>query len=93
MLSLPNLLTYGRVAAVPVVAALLFWPLDDWARWSALCVFAIAAIRVVAAVTKWPALISWSTVQLAVILSLVTGLVFFLLETRLAAIGAQVEKE
>jgi CDP-diacylglycerol--glycerol-3-phosphate 3-phosphatidyltransferase/cardiolipin synthase len=43
-LSLPNLLTYGRVAAVPVVAALLFWPLEDWARWSALAVFAVAAI-------------------------------------------------
>lgn len=43
-LSLPNLLTYGRVAAVPVVAGLLFWPLEDWARWSALAVFVIAAI-------------------------------------------------
>jgi cardiolipin synthase (CMP-forming) len=42
--SLPNLLTYGRVAAVPVVAGLLFWPLDDWARWTALAVFALAAI-------------------------------------------------
>lgn len=43
-LSLPNLLTYGRVAAVPVVAALLFWPNEDWARWTALAVFAVAAI-------------------------------------------------
>ncbi len=43
-LNLPNLLTYGRVAAVPVVAGLLFWPLEDWARWSALAVFVIAAI-------------------------------------------------
>ena len=42
--SLPNLLTYGRVAAVPVVAALLLWPEDDWARWSALGVFSVAAI-------------------------------------------------
>jgi len=42
--SLPNLLTYGRVAAVPVVAALLLWPQDDWARWSALAVFSVAAI-------------------------------------------------
>ena len=42
--SLPNLLTYGRVAAVPVVAALLLWPQDDWARWSALGVFSVAAI-------------------------------------------------
>lgn len=42
--SLPNLLTYGRVAAVPVVAALLLWPEEDWARWSALAVFSVAAI-------------------------------------------------
>ena len=42
--SLPNLLTYGRVAAVPVVAALLLWPEEDWARWSALGVFSVAAI-------------------------------------------------
>jgi CDP-diacylglycerol--glycerol-3-phosphate 3-phosphatidyltransferase/cardiolipin synthase len=43
-LSLPNLLTYGRVVAVPVVAALLFWPEKDWARWTALGIFALAAI-------------------------------------------------
>jgi CDP-diacylglycerol--glycerol-3-phosphate 3-phosphatidyltransferase/cardiolipin synthase len=42
--NLPNVLTYGRVAAVPVVAALLFWPDDDWMRWTALGVFAAAAI-------------------------------------------------
>jgi cardiolipin synthase len=42
--SLPNLLTYGRVAAVPVVAALLMWPAEDWARWTALGVFTVAAI-------------------------------------------------
>ncbi len=43
-LSLPNILTYGRVVAVPVVAALLFWPDADWARWAGLGVFAVAAI-------------------------------------------------
>ncbi len=43
-LSLPNILTYGRVVAVPVVAALLFWPEHDWARWTALGIFAVAAI-------------------------------------------------
>ncbi len=48
-------------------------------------VFAIAAIQVVAAATKWPAMISWSTVQLAVILSLVTGLVFGLYPASRAA--------
>ena len=42
--SLPNVLTYSRVAAVPVVAALLFWPEDFWSRWSALAVFTAAAI-------------------------------------------------
>jgi CDP-diacylglycerol--glycerol-3-phosphate 3-phosphatidyltransferase/cardiolipin synthase len=42
--SLPNLLTYGRVAAAPVVAALLFWPEADALRWTALGVFAAAAI-------------------------------------------------
>ena len=42
--NLPNVLTYGRVAAVPVVVGLLFWPDDAWARWAALGVFAAAAI-------------------------------------------------
>ncbi len=42
--SLPNLLTYARVAAVPVVAALLFWPNVDGARWAALGIFALAGI-------------------------------------------------
>ena len=42
--NLPNVLTYSRVAAVPVVAGLLFWPLEPWARWSALGVFVAAAI-------------------------------------------------
>ena len=43
-LSLPNLLTYGRVAAVPVVVGFLFWPEEPWARWSALAVYIIAAL-------------------------------------------------
>jgi CDP-diacylglycerol---glycerol-3-phosphate 3-phosphatidyltransferase len=34
-LSLPNILTYGRLLAVPAVVALLFWPKDDWTRWPA----------------------------------------------------------
>jgi cardiolipin synthase len=42
--NLPNLLTYGRVAAVPLVVALLFWPSDAWARWSALAIYSAAAI-------------------------------------------------
>lgn len=42
--ALPNILTYGRVVAVPLVAALLFWPEKDWARWTALGLFILAAI-------------------------------------------------
>lgn len=42
--SLPNLLTYGRLAAVPAVVALLFWPEDLWSRWTALFLFVAAAI-------------------------------------------------
>jgi CDP-diacylglycerol--glycerol-3-phosphate 3-phosphatidyltransferase len=42
--TLPNILTYGRVAAVPVVAALLFWPEINWVRWVALGVFIVAGI-------------------------------------------------
>jgi cardiolipin synthase len=44
MLSLPNLLTYGRILAVPVVVACLFWYDQLWMRWAALAVFAAAAI-------------------------------------------------
>jgi CDP-diacylglycerol--glycerol-3-phosphate 3-phosphatidyltransferase/cardiolipin synthase len=43
-LSLPNLLTYGRIAAIPAVVALLFWPKDDWFRWLALVLYVGAAI-------------------------------------------------
>ena len=43
-LNLPNLLTYGRVAAVPVVVGFLFWPQAPWARWTALAVFVAAAM-------------------------------------------------
>ncbi|MFL5260706.1 MAG: CDP-diacylglycerol--glycerol-3-phosphate 3-phosphatidyltransferase [Hyphomicrobiales bacterium] len=41
--SLPNILTYGRIVAVPVVAGLLLWG-GDWARWTALALFIAAAI-------------------------------------------------
>jgi CDP-diacylglycerol--glycerol-3-phosphate 3-phosphatidyltransferase len=43
-LNLPNLLTYGRLAAVPAVVALLFWPNEIGARWTALAIFVLAAI-------------------------------------------------
>lgn len=42
--SLPNILTYGRVVAVPVVVAMMFWPDEFWMRWGAWTVFAIAGI-------------------------------------------------
>lgn len=47
-LALPNLLTYGRIAAVPVVVALLYWQSiiggGLWLRWVALLVFIAAAV-------------------------------------------------
>ena len=43
-LSLPNILTYGRLAAVPAVVGLLFWPEDLWSRWIAVAIFVAAAI-------------------------------------------------
>ena len=43
-LSLPNILTYGRVAAVPAVVALLYWPDDVRARLAALVLFIAAAV-------------------------------------------------
>ena len=47
-LALPNLLTYARIAAVPVVVALMYWHsiLDGglWLRWVALAVFIAAGI-------------------------------------------------
>ncbi|AWM86188.1 CDP-diacylglycerol--glycerol-3-phosphate 3-phosphatidyltransferase [Microvirga sp. 17 mud 1-3] len=42
--NLANMLTYGRLVAVPAVVALLFWPEDHWSRWIALAVFALAGI-------------------------------------------------
>ena len=42
--NLPNILTYGRIAAVPAVVVLLFWPHEFWFRWAALGVYAAAAV-------------------------------------------------
>jgi cardiolipin synthase len=41
--NLPNILTYGRLAAVPLVAGLVLWD-GDAARWTALGLFIAAAI-------------------------------------------------
>ena len=43
-LALPNLLTYGRLLAVPVVAFLLQSPDSDWAHWAALGVYTVACV-------------------------------------------------
>lgn len=42
--SLPNVLTYLRILAVPAIVALLFWPREDEMRWWALGFFVAAAI-------------------------------------------------
>ena len=42
--NLPNILTYGRVLAVPAVTALLFWHTENWMRWLALAIYAAAAV-------------------------------------------------
>ena len=42
-LSLPNILTYGRLLAVPLVAGLIMWG-GDAARWIALALFIAAAV-------------------------------------------------
>lgn len=41
--TLPNLLTYGRILAVPVVAGLLMWDTDKF-RWLALGIYILAAV-------------------------------------------------
>ena len=47
-LALPNLLTYARIAAVPLVVACLYWqevPRNgEWLRWVALAIFIAAAV-------------------------------------------------
>lgn len=42
--SLPNILTYGRILAVPVLVAFLFFSDSAAARWSAFAIFVIASI-------------------------------------------------
>ena len=42
--SLPNLLTYGRIVAVPLVIGCMFWSRVDAMRWTAFALFAAAAI-------------------------------------------------
>jgi cardiolipin synthase (CMP-forming) len=42
--NLPNMLTYGRVVAVPVVAGCLMASSEFWVRWLALAIFILAGI-------------------------------------------------
>src|SRR5262245_6472378 len=46
--SLPNILTYGRIAAVPAVVACIYFQADpragEWWRWAALVIFIGAAV-------------------------------------------------
>ena len=42
--SLPNILTYGRIAAVPVLAALLFFYDSPAARWAAFAIYTAACL-------------------------------------------------
>ena len=42
--SLPNILTFGRVVAVPILVTCLFWSSIDTMRWVALGLYALAAI-------------------------------------------------
>ena len=42
--SLPNLLTYGRIVAVPLVVVCLYWPAVDAMRWVAFGIYAAAAV-------------------------------------------------
>lgn len=42
--SLPNILTYGRILAVPALVVCLFWPNDVVLRWGAFFIFVAAAI-------------------------------------------------
>lgn len=42
--SLPNILTYGRIVAVPVLAGVLFFSSGDTAHWAAFAIFVAACI-------------------------------------------------
>jgi cardiolipin synthase (CMP-forming) len=42
--NLPNILTYVRVAIVPIIVAVMFWHDEFWMRWIALGLFTIAGV-------------------------------------------------
>ena len=43
-ISLPNLLTYLRIAIIPLIVGLLYWPGEDAMRWWALGLYTVAGI-------------------------------------------------
>ncbi|MBA2127262.1 CDP-diacylglycerol--glycerol-3-phosphate 3-phosphatidyltransferase [Hyphomicrobium methylovorum] len=43
-MSLPNILTYGRIVAVPVLAGVLFFGTSEAARWLAFTIFVVACL-------------------------------------------------
>lgn len=43
-ISLPNLLTYLRIAIVPAIVGVLFWPGEDAMRWWALGLYTVAGV-------------------------------------------------
>lgn len=43
-ISVPNMLTYLRIAIIPVMVGILFWPGDDAMRWWALGLYSVAGI-------------------------------------------------
>jgi len=43
-LNLANILTYGRLLAVPAVVTCLYWPTENWVRWLALGLFITAGV-------------------------------------------------
>lgn len=43
-MSLPNILTYGRIAAVPVLAGVLFFGSGETSRWLAFAIFSAACV-------------------------------------------------
>lgn len=42
--SLPNILTYGRIVAIPALVVCMFWPGDVWSRWAAFAIYVTASI-------------------------------------------------
>lgn len=43
-MNIPNVLTYVRIVAVPIVVFLLLWPEEPTMRWTAFAIFTVAAI-------------------------------------------------